>query len=134
VSSAPALDHASPAPVPIWRITDRRSFAALRRDGARARRGPISVLHRATPTPHPRIAFALSRDVGGAVDRNRLRRRLRASCRELERAGALPAGDYLIRAGRGALALDARDLAAQLRSVLRAVAAPARDPRPSVER
>lgn len=48
----------------------------------------------------PRVAFAVSRRVGSAVVRNRLRRRLRAVMRELSdpaRPPAFPSGDYLIR-------------------------------------
>jgi ribonuclease P protein component len=46
----------------------------------------------------PRVAFAIGRRVGGAVGRNRLRRRLR----ELARVSALPGGTWLIGAGEGA--------------------------------
>ena len=38
----------------------------------------------------------MSRTAGGAVVRNRVRRRLRAATRELARAGSLPEGAYLI--------------------------------------
>ena len=44
----------------------------------------------------PRVGFAVGRTVGGAVVRNRIRRRLRAAFRELQRAGALPSGAYLV--------------------------------------
>jgi ribonuclease P protein component len=44
-----------------------------------------------------RLAFAVPRRVGNAVVRNRVRRRLRASFRELVRAGQAPAGAYLVR-------------------------------------
>jgi len=40
----------------------------------------------------PRVAFAVGRRVGGAVVRNRLRRRLR----ELARRSALPGGVWLV--------------------------------------
>lgn len=48
-----------------------------------------------------RIAFAITKRVGGAVVRNRLRRRLRAICSDLVRTGAgpVPAGALLISAG-----------------------------------
>jgi ribonuclease P protein component len=57
------------------------------------------------------VAFALGRDIGGAVARNRLRRRLRAVCHDLDRAGELPPGAYLLRAGRPASELSFGDLA-----------------------
>jgi len=89
---------ASPRPE-VWRITDRRTFQALRREGRRARRGPLTVTWLAPDggdTNPPRAGFALGRSVGGAVVRNRVRRRLRAALRELQAAGRLPAGAYLL--------------------------------------
>jgi ribonuclease P protein component len=47
------------------------------------------------PTP-PRVAFAIGKSAGGAVVRNRIRRRLRAGLRELAAQGHLPAGTYLL--------------------------------------
>ena len=46
----------------------------------------------------PRVAFAIGRRVGGAVVRNRLRRRLRA----LARGSALPGGVWLVSGSPGA--------------------------------
>ena len=82
----------------LWRVKDRGTFVALRHQGRRVRRGPLTVTWLAPsgdPTP-PRAAFAIGRQVGGAVQRNRVRRRLRAALRELQAAGALPAGTYLL--------------------------------------
>ena len=45
-----------------------------------------------------RVAFAIGRNVGTAVVRNRVRRRLRSVMTELAASsGVIPAGDYLIR-------------------------------------
>jgi ribonuclease P protein component len=89
---------ASPRPE-LWRITDRRTFQALRQHGRRTRRGPLTVTWLA-PTPGdtapPRAGFAIGRSVGSAVVRNRVRRRLRAALRELRAAGRLPGGAYLL--------------------------------------
>jgi ribonuclease P protein component len=95
-------DRVSPGPA-LWRVTERRTFAALRRDGRRGRSGPIGVTWLA-PSPDraaepARAAFAVGRAVGGAVARNRVRRRLRAALRELATNGRLPAGAYLVVAG-----------------------------------
>jgi ribonuclease P protein component len=92
----------------LWRITDRRTFATLRRHGARARRHGVTVTwvppapaHAADP---PRAAFAVTRGAG-AVARNRVRRRLRAALRELCTEGRVPPGDYLLGATPDVVAL-----------------------------
>jgi len=89
----------------LWRVTDRKTFQALREQGRRARRGPLTITWLAPDAPDtpPRAAFAIGRNVGGAVLRNRIRRRLRAALRELQRDGRLPAGTYLV-GGRAELA------------------------------
>lgn len=84
----------------IWRIGDRRTFSALRHRGRRARTGPITLTWLPADvdglvTP-PRVAFAVGKQVGGAVVRNRIRRRLRAALRELQATTGLPTGAYLI--------------------------------------
>ncbi len=83
----------------LWRITDRRTFQDLRRSRRRVRRGPLTITwmppEPGTSTP-PRVGFAVGRATGGAVVRNRVRRRLRAALRELVVEGRLPAGTYLV--------------------------------------
>jgi len=96
----PAQGSAPPVGL-IWRIRDRQTFIQLRRDGRRFRRGPITVTFvDGTPDVPPRVAFAVGRKVGGAVVRNRLRRRLRAILAEL--ATSLRPGAYLISAAPAA--------------------------------
>ena len=105
------------APRPqLWRITDRRSFQALRRSRARARSGCCSVTWTAAadPTTPPRAGFAVGKAVGGAVVRNRVRRRLRSALRELQSADRLPSGTYLIGATAEAATLPFPDLVASL--------------------
>jgi ribonuclease P protein component len=83
----------------LWRITDRRTFQALRRSRHRVRRGPLTVTwlppEAGQPAP-PRVGFAVGRATGGAVVRNRVRRRVRAALRELLLEDRLPAGTYLL--------------------------------------
>src|SRR3954471_15279570 len=62
----------------IWAIRDRASFDRLRAEGRRVDAGPLwcrSVLD--SDLGHPRVAFAIGRPFGSAVERNRIRRRLR---------------------------------------------------------
>jgi len=48
------------------------------------------------PGEVPRVAYAINRKVGGAVVRNRLRRRLRAIVAGLATAGRIPPGALLV--------------------------------------
>jgi len=61
-----------------------------------------------TATDRVCVAYAVGKRYGGAVDRNRCRRRLRAVVREC--AADLPPGSYLIGAGHGAQGLAFREL------------------------
>jgi ribonuclease P protein component len=99
VTAAVRSDGAALARPELWRIGDRATFQALR-SVRRTRRGPLSVTHLApapdAPATPPRAAFAIGKATGGAVVRNRIRRRLRAGLRDLQRRDALPAGAYLL--------------------------------------
>jgi ribonuclease P protein component len=91
----------------IWSIRDRAVFDRFRSEGRRARHGPLWCTWIADPEAvPPRVGYAIGRNVGSAVVRNRLRRRLRAQCDASARAGTLRPGWYLIGAGRGAAHLD----------------------------
>lgn len=79
----------------IWRIRDRATFVALARSDRRVRRGPITVTWApGDPAEPPRVAYAIGKLVGGATVRNRVRRRMRAIIRDLERP--LGPGAWLI--------------------------------------
>jgi ribonuclease P protein component len=83
-------------------VRDRRTFVALRTDGVRVRRGALSVVFLDDdPDGDTRLAFAITKKVGGAVVRNRLRRRLRAICSDLlrEQPDLVPGGALLVSAG-----------------------------------
>lgn len=78
----------------IWRVNRRRTFAAMR-DAPSGRYGGLTVSWLGGRDEEPlRVAFAIGKKVGGAVERNRARRRLRSLMREL--SGSLPRGSYLI--------------------------------------
>ncbi|MGB7051825.1 MAG: ribonuclease P protein component [Acidimicrobiales bacterium] len=93
----------------IGRIRSQRVFAALRKAPARGRSGPIGVSFAQVAEPGgPLVGFAVSRRVGGAVVRNRLRRRIRAVMRDL--APSLQDGAYLVSAAPGATMVAASEL------------------------
>jgi len=94
----------------IGRISDRATFDALRRAGRRARRDSVTVVYLPDEAPAGpaagggvRVAYSVGRRIGTAVARNRVRRRLRAALREVDRdRGGLDAGAYLVLAHPGA--------------------------------
>jgi ribonuclease P protein component len=81
------------------RLRRRGDFAATVRTGHRASRGAL-VVHITFPEPGTvtsRAGFVVPRAVGGAVQRNKVKRRLRHLVRD--RIGALPPGtDLVVRA------------------------------------
>lgn len=81
-------------------IRSRQTYSLLRRSGSRGRAGPVTVQFvEQTSWSRPQVAYALGRKLGGAVVRNRLRRRLRAVLRE--ETAELPRGAYLVRVAPG---------------------------------
>ena len=77
------------------RLRRREEFAATIRGGRRAGRGAVVVhLLLSDADEVPRAGFVVSRAVGNAVCRNRVRRRLRHLVRD--RLAALPRGAELV--------------------------------------
>ena len=114
----------------IWRIRERRTFARLASEGQRTRAGLLWCTYLLDDDPRPsppRVAFAIGRAQGSAVDRNRLRRRLRVL---VDRA-RLPSGSFLIGAAPGAgsrssteLQFDVTTMAGRIAGAVRGRSAP----------
>lgn len=128
-----AIPSAEGTPSPlglIWRVRDRSSFVELARRGRRAGGGAVRVTHLdGLVGQPPRVAFAIGRHCGGAVARNRLRRRLRAVVAQLAADGStIGPGTYLIGATPEASHLSHEELHIDLQralSALRGTQAPA---------
>ena len=80
----------------IHRIRTRQQFDELSRSGRRVRSDLLWCTYLPDPDQMPpTVAFAIGRVHGPAVIRNRLRRRLRAVCRDMATRGELPPGHWL---------------------------------------
>jgi ribonuclease P protein component len=100
----------------IWRVRDRGTFEALERSRPHVV-GPIALRRAAAGPGPPRVAYAVGRRVGGAVARNRLRRRLRAAVRAS--ADRLEPGTaYLFSAGPKAMTTTFQALERAVRELL----------------
>ena len=101
------------------RMRHRAEFTLAVRRGARAGRPTLTghLLTRIQSHEPARVGFIVSRAVGAAVVRNRVKRRLRALVRGY--LGVLPAGSLLVvRANPPAAAARQADLAADLDLVM----------------
>lgn len=92
----------------------------LGRRGTRVRSGPVRVRYLADG-PAPAAAYAIPSSAGGAVVRNRCRRRLRAALHELDREAPIPPGAYLVAVGGDGVALDYHELRGHLARIVEQV-------------
>lgn len=86
------------------RLKSRPDFLAVQK-GLRLR-GPffqLELLDRNSPDEAPRVGFTVTRRHGNAVERNRIRRRLRETVRLTEGVSFRPGHDYVLVARREAL-------------------------------
>ena len=105
-----------------WRIQDRATFEALRRSRHRGRRGHITVTFVAVgDDSRPRVAYAVGRRLGGAVERNRLRRRLRSAVSVIESEAGLSPGAYLVAPGRETSKMEYEELVSTVHKAIRRV-------------
>lgn len=88
----------------------------------------VTVTYLSRAGDEHRVAYAVGRSVGGAVQRNRVRRRLRALMAAAVDGPDQPApGDYLVSAASGAASVGFDELGADLDRALASVG-PADDP------
>ena len=98
------------------RLRERRDFDAVFREGIRVSRGPLMLRARARGDDAPgRFGFAVSSRLGGAVLRNRIKRRLRAIAQRCQAEGL----DIVVIARDGAQRADFKTLDESLRELVR---------------
>lgn len=115
------------APRPLGRLKRRPEFLAVA--GARRKWAAPGLVMQARPhddIQHPRpgeppvrVGFTASRKVGGAVQRNRARRRLRAAAAEVLAANAAPGHDFVLIARAETVGRPFADLKADIAQALR---------------
>jgi ribonuclease P protein component len=100
----------------MQRLRQRRDFAAVQREGTAVHGDLLSVRVLPTTLPYSRFGFAVSRRVGTAVARNRVKRRLRAAVMELRPPGGF---DVIVTARAPAATATYHELKAALARLLR---------------
>jgi ribonuclease P protein component len=103
------------------RLLKRGEFQAVsRQPSLRLRTDHFLLLLRQSPLPHARLGLAVSRKVGSAVARNRVRRRLR-ECFRHHKHRLPPGTDLIVIASPGAAELDAGATCRELQTGLQGV-------------
>ena len=111
----------------VDRLKKRRDFLALRSGPRVAGRGFVLQAGRrstvsAQNLPEARFGFTVTKKVGNAVERNRIKRRLKEAVRVTEGLAIDPACDYVLVARRAALTMPFDDLQSDLRRMTRQLA------------
>lgn len=99
----------------VGRLKNRPQFLAVR--NGEKRRGPfflVEVLDRKEAETEPRVGFTVTKKQGNAVERNRMKRRLREAVRQ-EAGSAMKNGhDYVIVARRDVLTASFAEMTSAL--------------------
>jgi ribonuclease P protein component len=98
-AAAEAPDHRFPRDC---KLTARRQFLAVYEHGKRVSAGTFVLFGVPTDLPTTRIGFTVTRKIGNAVQRNRIKRRLREVFRR-RRAVLVPSFDIVINARQAVL-------------------------------
>jgi len=113
----------------IYKLQKRWQFLACAKGRSLARGGvAIQALRRSDDSPRIGVGFTATRKIGGAVQRNRAKRRLREAARQLLPLYGAAAHDYVFVARAGAIDRDWRRLLDDVKAALIGLAAGADEP------
>lgn len=116
---------------PSFVLETRSRDAAPAVPGATSEAAPAPAHGPARDPGGPRFGFTVTRKLGSAVIRNRIRRRLKAAVAEVAATGARPGHDYVLIARNAALDRPFADLKKELEAAFHRVHhAPQRRPKP----
>jgi ribonuclease P protein component len=111
------------------RLRQRADFLAVA-GGPRTSSPAFVVQSRVRSDDGPvRVGFTVTRKVGSATERNRIRRRLRELVKRLDETSIRPHSDYVLVGRRAALTTDFTAMLDDLRSALRRLERQARNAR-----
>ncbi|MDQ0560407.1 ribonuclease P protein component [Rhizobium mesoamericanum] len=99
------------------RLKSRPQFLAVRQ--GEKRKGSfflLEVLDRKEPETEARVGFTITKKQGNAVERNRMRRRLKEAVRLHAGFAMQPGHDYVVVARRDVLKASFKELAAELKT------------------
>jgi ribonuclease P protein component len=113
----------SDAPLKIERVKKRPDFLACAQAAHCARGAVLVQARRRDDAPLVRVGFTATKRIGGAVERNRAKRRLREAARLLLPALASPGFDYVFVARGGVTARPWPRLLDDVKSALLRLAA-----------
>ncbi|MBE7183213.1 MAG: ribonuclease P protein component [Methylobacterium mesophilicum] len=98
------------------RLRKRAQFLAVRAgDKRRGRLFLLEALDRKDPATGPRVGFTVTKKVGNAAVRNRVRRRLREAVRIAAAGDMQPGNDYVVVGRREVLNAPWTELCAELK-------------------
>ncbi len=106
----------------MHRLRQRADFIAIQGGGRKSHGSHLLVLWRASSVPSWRVGFTVSRKVGNAVVRNRIKRRLREIVRR--EPHGLDGVDVVVIARSSAATASFEDLRADVQRALKRVTAP----------
>ncbi|HTI30652.1 MAG TPA: ribonuclease P protein component [Sphingomonas sp.] len=99
-------------------LSRRADFLAANKGRRRVTPGFILIMHEREGDAEPRVGFTVTKKIGNAVVRNRMKRRFRALAREVIAPVARDHRDYILIGRAGGIERDYGKMVSELRAAL----------------